>query len=83
MPQGRVFLQFLSGLAEQMRIHLSVMKNSLTGKREINLPNASDSIGTLAAIHEKTVDNLTAEEDAYLKATRHHLPLYYVSSADE
>ncbi len=63
-------------------INLGEQKNPLTGKKEVNLSQASYSIKMLEMIKEKTVGNLTEEEAENLKEYLTQLKMLYVKISD-
>jgi Domain of unknown function (DUF1844) len=67
MPDGAEgkpieFTTFLFGLASAALIHLGDSPDPSTGKAEVNLPLARESIELLALLRRKTEGNLTPEE---------------------
>ncbi len=59
-------------------INLGEQKNPLTGKKEVNLNQASYSIKMLEMIREKTAGNLTEKEDETLTESLTQLKMLYV-----
>jgi hypothetical protein len=75
------FLSFVSGLATQTLIHLGLAANPFTGKVERNLDLARYNIDLIGIFQEKTAGNLTAQEEAAMRAILSDLRLRYVDAA--
>ena len=63
----------------QAAISLGLLPNPLSGKTEVNLPQAKHAIDTLEILQEKTTGNRTPQESADIEDMLHHLRLVYVS----
>ena len=75
------FAQFLSGLATQALMSLGEVENPLTRQREMNLPQARETIDLLEILQEKTKGNLSPQEENFLTNVLHDLRLRYVRVA--
>ncbi|MGO8691025.1 MAG: DUF1844 domain-containing protein [Thermoguttaceae bacterium] len=63
----------------QAAISLGLLPNPLSGKTEVNLPQAKHAVDTLEVLQEKTTGNRTPQESADIEDMLHHLRLVYVS----
>lgn len=59
---SKEFVNLLSTLGYQAMFHLGEITDPQTGETEVNLEAAKEAIDLLAAIKEKTVNNLSPEE---------------------
>ncbi len=75
------FLQFFSGLAGEVLIHLGMYENPITRKRSVNLPLARYTIDLMGLLEEKTKGNLTKEEEGYIKAVLYDLRMRFVDAS--
>jgi len=75
------FAQFLSGLATQALMSLGELENPLTRRRELDLPQAQQTIDLLELLQEKTKGNLSPQEENFLTNVLHDLRLRYVRVA--
>jgi len=75
------FAQFLSGLATQALMSLGEVENPLTRRRELDLPQAQQTIDLLEILQEKTKGNLSPQEENFLTNVLHDLRLRYVRVA--
>jgi len=73
------FLGFVQTMAANALIALGEVPNPLTGKQEVNLPQAKYAIDLLEMIKEKTQGNLTEDEQTELERTLTELRLKFVS----
>jgi hypothetical protein len=80
-PPKPSFAQFLSGLATQALMSLGEVENPLTRRRELDLPQAQQTIDLLELIQEKTKGNLSPQEENFLANVLHDLRLRYVRVA--
>ena len=74
------FRMFLSGLAGQAAIHLGLIENPATGKREQDLQQAKYTIDLLQVIKDKTKGNLDPEEEKALDGILYDLRMRYVEA---
>jgi hypothetical protein len=75
------FAQFLSGLATQALMSLGEVENPLTRRRELDLPQAQQTIDLLELLQDKTKGNLSPQEENFLTNVLHDLRLRYVRVA--
>ena len=72
------FKMFLSGLAGQGLIHLGLVDNPMTGKREPDLNQAKYTIDLLQILRDKTRGNLDPDEEKALDGMLYDLRMRYV-----
>lgn len=77
IPQAS-FALFISWLATQSYIHLGLVENPFTKKKEKDIIQAKYLIDVLNILEEKTRGNLTKEEQNYLQSLLYDLRLAYV-----
>lgn len=63
-------------------INLGEQKNPLTGKKEVNINQASYSMKMLEMIKEKTAGNLNESEKKTLNESLTQLKMLYVKTSD-
>lgn len=71
----------ITTLATQAMVLLGQIPNPLTGKAEIDLPQAKHFIDSLAMLDEKTAGNRTPDESRLLDNLLHELRMAYVHVA--
>lgn len=76
------FQQFILAMGTQAMVAMGEIPNPVSGKTEIQLEAASETIDILALIEEKTKGNLTSEEEATLKNLLHELRVRFVKKAE-
>lgn len=79
-PAPPDFRTFVSGVAGQALIHLGLLENPATGKRERDLDQAKYTIDLLQVLKDKTKGNLTEEEASTLDAALYDLRLRFVEA---
>ena len=72
------FQTFVFSLNASALVQLGVMDDPATGRKEKNLPLAKQTIDILSMLQEKTVGNLTEDEDNLLKNILYDLRIRYV-----
>jgi hypothetical protein len=77
IPQAS-FLLFVSGIATQAYVHLGLVENPLTKKKEKDLDQAKYLIDVLNILEEKTKGNLTKDEQNYFQSLLYDLRMAYV-----
>ena len=77
VPQAS-FALFISGLATQSYIHMGLVENPLTKKKEKDLNQAKYLIDILNVFEEKTKGNLTEDEQSYFQSLLYDLRMAYV-----
>lgn len=75
------FSTFLLGLASTTLIHLGLAPNPETGKRDVNLEMAHETIDLLGILREKTRGNLTPDEEQLFEKLLTDLRWQYVESS--
>lgn len=76
--QAALFLQLVLGLQQSGMIALGKLVNPITGKVEVHLEAARDTIDTLAALEARTGSNLEPDEKRVLKQALTELRMNYV-----
>ena len=72
------FATFIFSLNSSVLVHLGMIEDPATGKKEKNLPIAKQTIDILGMLDEKTKGNLSKDEENLLKNILHDLRLMYV-----
>ncbi len=72
------FSTFVLSLNASALVHLGILEDPATGKKEKNLTLGKQTIDILGLLEEKTRGNLTAEEDGLLRNLLYDLRLVYV-----
>jgi hypothetical protein len=72
------FATFIFSLNHSVLVHLGVMDDPSTGKKEKNLPLAKQTIDILGMLEEKTKGNLTEDEEKMLKNILYDLRMIYI-----
>lgn len=73
------FSTLLFTFSSQAAVHLGLLENPLTGKRETDIPGARHFIDTLDLLQEKTKGNLTQEEETLLSSLLTQLKTAFIS----
>lgn len=77
-PQPIDFSTFIFSLGSAALISLGATPNPLTQKVEYDLNHAKQNIDLLSLLKEKTVGNLTKDEESLINNLLHSLRLKYV-----
>jgi len=72
------FPTFIASLNASALVHLGVIEDPVSGKAEKNLAMAKQTIDILSMLQQKTVANLTPDEEAMLKSILYDLRILYV-----
>ena len=72
------FATFIFSLNHSVLVHLGVMEDPSTGKKEKKLPIAKQTIDILGMLEEKTKGNLTEDEEKMLKNILYDLRMIYI-----
>jgi hypothetical protein len=72
------FPTFIPSLNASALVHLGIIEDPVSGKAEKNLAMAKQTIDILSMLQQKTVANLTPEEEAMLKSILYDLRILYV-----
>jgi len=70
-------------LAAGAQTGLGIAPHPMSGKTEINLAAAKQSIDLLGVLSDKTKGNLTAEEEQLLQVLLHDLRMRYLEAKDK
>ena len=73
------FSTFIMSLTSSAFYHLGDIADPETGKTETNLPAVHQTIDMLTMLREKTLNNLTAEENKLLEQLIYELQMKYVA----
>lgn len=79
LPEQTMFTEFLMGVASSAFIYLGMVEHPATGRRQVDLGAAKESIDMLAMLREKTKGNLTRGEEKFFADLLSDLRLQYVS----
>lgn len=77
------FNTFVISMSASAAMHLGLAPNPATGKTEVSLPLARQTIDLLALLEDKTRGNLTGEEERLLSQILYDLRMQFVSRAKE
>jgi len=72
------FATFIFSLNHSVLVHLGIMEDPSTGKKERKLPIAKQTIDILGMLEEKTKGNLTEDEEKMLKNILYDLRMIYI-----
>ena len=72
------FPTFIMSLNASAFVNLGILDNPVTGKKEINLALAKQTIDILCMLEEKTRGNLSKDEESMLKNILYDLRIIYV-----
>jgi hypothetical protein len=72
------FPTFIASLNASALVHLGIIEDPVSGKAEKNLAMAKQTIDILSMLQQKTVANLTPDEEAMLKSILYDLRILYV-----
>jgi hypothetical protein len=79
MPEQTMFTEFLMGVASSAFIYLGMVEHPATGRRQIDMGAAKESIDMLLMLREKTKGNLTRGEEKFFDDLLSDLRMQYVS----
>ncbi|EKD42076.1 MAG: hypothetical protein ACD_73C00343G0002 [uncultured bacterium] len=85
-PQGDFkinFSTFILSLASSVQIALGLIPHPASGKSELNLVSARQTIDILALLEDKTRNNLTNDEAQIMKHVLHDLRMSYVAAQEQ
>ncbi len=74
-----MFTAFLMGIASEAFIYLGLVEHPATGRRQVDLMAARESIEMLAMLREKTKGNLTRGEEKFFDGLLAELRMQFVS----
>jgi uncharacterized protein DUF1844 len=78
-PERTLFNEFLMGIASSAFIYLGLVEHPATGRRQVDMTAAKESIDMLVMLREKTKGNLTRGEDKFFDDLLSDLKMQYVS----
>jgi Domain of unknown function (DUF1844) len=79
MPEQTMFTEFLMGVASSAFIYLGMVEHPATGRRQVDLGAAKESIDMLLMLREKTKGNLTRGEEKFFEDLLSDLRMQFVS----
>ena len=79
MPEQTMFTEFLMGIASSAFIYLGLVEHPATGRRQVDMMAAKESIDMLVMLREKTKGNLTRGEDKFFNDLLSDLKMQFVS----
>ena len=77
--EASLFSEFLMGIASSAFVYLGMVEHPATGKREVDLDAAKESIDMLGMLRQKTKGNLTSEEENLFENLLAELRMQFVS----
>jgi hypothetical protein len=78
-PERTMFNEFLMGIASSAFIYLGLVEHPATGRREVDMMAAKESIDMLVMLREKTKGNLTRGEEKFFDDLLSDLKMQFVS----
>jgi hypothetical protein len=72
------FPTFIMSMNASALVHLGVIEDPASGKKESNLPLAKQTIDILTMLEEKTRGNLSEDEEKMLKSILYDLKIIFV-----
>ncbi len=79
MPEQTMFTEFLMGIASSAFVYLGLVEHPATGRRQIDLEAAKESINMLTMLRDKTKGNLTPGEEKFFDDLLSDLRMQFVS----
>ena len=79
MPEQTEFTEFLMRIASEAFIYLGLVEHPMTGRRQVDLPAAKESIDMLTMLRAKTEGNLTPGEARFFDDLLGDLKMQFVS----
>jgi len=67
MPEQTMFTEFLMNIASSAFVYLGLVEHPATGRRQVDLMAAKETIDVLVMLHEKTKGNLTPGEARFFE----------------
>ncbi|PIR26507.1 MAG: DUF1844 domain-containing protein [Deltaproteobacteria bacterium CG_4_10_14_0_2_um_filter_43_8] len=74
------FPTFILSLASSAQIHLGIVPNPSTGKKEKNNDLARQTIDVISLLEEKTKGNLNKDEEKFLSEILYNLRMIFVEA---
>lgn len=78
-PEHTMFTEFLMGIASSAFIYLGLVEHPATGRRQVDMMAAKESIDMLVMLREKTKGNLTRGEEKFFDDLLSDLKMQFVS----
>jgi len=78
-PERTMFNEFLMGIASSAFIYLGLVEHPATGRRQVDMTAAKESIDMLVMLREKTKGNLTRGEEKFFDDLLSDLKMQFVS----
>ena len=78
-PERTMFNEFLMGIASSAFIYLGLVEHPATGRRQVDMTAAKESIDMLVMLREKTKGNLTRGEEKFFEDLLSDLKMQFVS----
>jgi hypothetical protein len=78
-PERTMFNEFLMGIASSAFIYLGLVEHPATGRRQVDMTAAKESIDMLVMLRKKTKGNLTRGEEKFFDDLLSDLKMQYVS----
>jgi len=78
-PEQTMFTEFLMGIASSAFIYLGLVEHPATGRRQVDMAAAKESIDMLVMLREKTKGNLTRGEEKFFNDLLTDLKMQFVS----
>jgi len=78
-PERTMFNEFLMGIASSAFIYLGLVEHPATGRRQVDMTAAKESIDMLVMLREKTQGNLSRGEEKFFDDLLTDLKMQYVS----
>lgn len=79
MPEQTMFNEFLMGIASSAFIYLGLVEHPATGRPQVDVMAAKESIDMLAMLREKTKGNLTRGEEKFFDELLADLRMQFVA----
>ncbi len=79
MQDQTMFTEFLMGIASSAFIYLGLVEHPATGRRQVDLAAAKESIDMLTMLRDKTKGNLTGGEEKFFDDLLADLRMQFVS----
>lgn len=67
MPEQTMFTELLMNIASSAFVYLGMVEHPSTGRRQVDLMAAKETIDVLVMLHEKTKGNLTQGEAQFIE----------------
>jgi len=78
-PERTMFNEFLMGIASSAFIYMGMVEHPATGRRQVDMTAAKESIDMLVMLRKKTKGNLTLGEEKFFDDLLSELKMQFVS----